>query len=84
MLISLLQSAICVTTILILVRCCYRVAELKDGFGGSLANEEIPFMILEGAMMILATLCLTLFHPGRCLGDHWRFKGAHKEKGISQ
>jgi hypothetical protein len=37
-------------------------------------------MILEGAMIILATLCLTVFHPGRCLGDQWRIKAASESK----
>jgi hypothetical protein len=37
-------------------------------------------MILEGAMIILATLCLTVFHPGRCLGKYWRVKVASENK----
>jgi len=37
-------------------------------------------MILEGAMMILATSCLCVFHPGRCLGDQWRAKGVSDNK----
>jgi hypothetical protein len=74
-----------VVTFLILVRSCFRVAELNNGFGGKLANEEIPFMVLEGAMIILATSCLTLFHPGRCLGDQWRVKaGSENKEGGSQ
>jgi hypothetical protein len=50
--------------LLIFVRTVYRVAELSGGFSGQLANEEIPFMILEGPMIIIAILLLTLFHPG--------------------
>jgi hypothetical protein len=37
-------------------------------------------MILEGAMMILATSCLSVFHPGRCLGDQWRVKSVSNDK----
>ena len=45
------------------------MAELRGGFDGKLANEEIPFMILEGALMIVACGCLTVFHPGYILPD---------------
>ncbi|KAL2054846.1 hypothetical protein ABVK25_004668 [Lepraria finkii] len=39
---------------------------------GPLANDETTFMILEGAMMIIATGSLTLMHPGLCFQGHWR------------
>jgi hypothetical protein len=32
-------------------------------------------MILEGAMMVLATGLLTVFHPGRSFSDRWRDAG---------
>jgi hypothetical protein len=44
---------------------------LAKGFGSQLANEEIPFMILEGPMIILATTLMTAFHPGRAFGAKW-------------
>jgi carbon starvation protein CstA len=28
-------------------------------------------MILEGAMMAIALLCLTILHPGVCFAGHW-------------
>lgn len=74
----------CTATVLILVRSSYRVAELSGGFGGNLANEEVPFMILEGAMIVLATLCLTVFHPGRCLGDQWRIKASSGSSSTNE
>lgn len=49
---------------LILARCAYRVAELKDGYDGKLIREEIPFIILEGVVIVLAAFCLCLGHPG--------------------
>jgi hypothetical protein len=58
-------------TIFILTRSIFRVAELAKGFQSKLANEEIPFMVLEGGMIILATTCLTIAHPGRALGEKW-------------
>jgi hypothetical protein len=65
------QWALLASTILIFVRCVYRVAELWDGFGGHLANDEVTFMIFEGPMIILAIAAITVFHPSRVFGDLW-------------
>jgi len=55
-----------------MIRCIYRVIELCEGFDGKLANEEVPFDILEGPMIIIATLMLTVFHPGTVFrGGYW-------------
>jgi RTA1 like protein len=71
----------------ILLRSCFRVAELAKGFNGQLANQEAPFMILEGAMIVLATALLTVFHPGRSFGERWRDAGwtwkGEKDMGIT-
>ena len=50
--------------VLILTRCAYRVAELKDGYEGDMIKEEIPFIVLEGVLIVLATLALCFGHPG--------------------
>jgi hypothetical protein len=65
------QWSLFAATILIYVRCIYRVAELWDGFSGDLANHEATFMIFEGPMIILAVAALTFFHPGRVFSDLW-------------
>ncbi|KAJ4379108.1 hypothetical protein N0V86_005150 [Didymella sp. IMI 355093] len=65
------QWSLFVATVLIFVRCVYRVAELWDGFGGRLANHEASFMVFEGPMVFLAVTALTWFHPGRVFGDLW-------------
>ncbi|KAL8937765.1 MAG: hypothetical protein Q9216_004261, partial [Gyalolechia sp. 2 TL-2023] len=46
-------------TLTIYIRSCFRVAELQEGFDGSLANDEITFMILEAAMIAIASIALT-------------------------
>jgi hypothetical protein len=68
----------------ILVRSCFRVAELAHGFQGKLANEEVPFMILEGAMMIAALFLMTVFHPGRYIGHDWKKKKISVEDQIAE
>ncbi len=60
------------------MRSLFRVAELKSGFDGKLANEEIPFMILEGGMMLICTLALTVLHPGIVFKKGWK-KGTVEE-----
>lgn len=56
----------------IFTRSVFRVAELKDGFNSDLANNEVAFMILEGVMIVIACICLTVFHPGYCFGGKWQ------------
>jgi hypothetical protein len=58
-------------TLTIFIRCTFRVAELSGGFHGSLANNQISFMILEGAMVTIACSCLTLLHPGISFQGYW-------------
>jgi hypothetical protein len=47
------------------------VAELSEGFGGALANDQATFMILDGAMMVVVVIVLTLTHPGLTFGSRW-------------
>ncbi|KAJ5477012.1 Efflux pump himE [Penicillium diatomitis] len=65
-----------VAAIAIFVRSVYRVAELREGFQGKLAGNEALFMILEGAMIVITTVALTVFHPGYCLGVPWKVQAA--------
>lgn len=60
-----------VATVTILTRSAFRVAELQGGFHGALANNQISFMVLEGAMITIACTCLTLLHPGIAFQGHW-------------
>ncbi|KAH7203362.1 RTA1 like protein-domain-containing protein [Fusarium oxysporum] len=47
----------------VLIRCIYRIPELAGGWGNSLMRIEKEFLILDGMMMALATLLLTVFYP---------------------
>ncbi|KAK6593337.1 rta1 domain-containing protein [Botrytis cinerea] len=68
-------TGLTVATVLILIRSIFRVVELAKGFQSKLANEEVPFMILEGAVMILATTIMTIFHPGLIIKGKWKESG---------
>lgn len=60
-----------VATLTIFVRSCFRVAELSGGFHGPLANNQPTFMVLEGAMVGISCLCLTILHPGVGFRGTW-------------
>ncbi|OCL03471.1 putative RTA1 domain protein [Glonium stellatum] len=67
-------------TLCIFIRSCFRVAELSGGFHGALANQQVTFMILEGAMIIVAVGALTACHPlfafqGRWADAGWSLRG---------
>ncbi|KAL7792537.1 RTA1 like domain-containing protein [Trichoderma ceciliae] len=63
-------SGLTTATLLILARCAYRVAELKDGYDGSLIKEEAPFIVLEGVFIFLAATALCFGQPGLGLKRH--------------
>lgn len=58
-------------TIAILIRSVFRAAELWGGFNGALWNDETDFLVLDGAMVALASVCLTALHPGAAFGGQW-------------
>lgn len=69
--------------IFIFVRSVFRCAELSEGFDGQLANDEVTFMILEGIMIILAVICMTVYHPGRVWGNEgWSAASWGKKDAI--
>jgi len=61
-----------VATLTIFARSVYRCAELAGGFNGTLfTSDEALFMVLEGAMIVIATTCLTVFHPAVSFQGAW-------------
>ncbi|KAI0512756.1 parasitic phase-specific protein PSP-1 [Xylaria bambusicola] len=50
--------------LLILGRCAYRVAELSEGYSGTLFHDEPLFIGLEGVLIVLAVVALSIGHPG--------------------
>jgi hypothetical protein len=48
----------------VLIRCIYRLPEMAGGWGSGLQRDETKFLILDGAMVVLASICLTIAHPG--------------------
>jgi hypothetical protein len=65
------QYALGAAIVLIFIRSVYRVAELQQGFNGPIANDEVSFMILEGPMIFLAVLAMTVLYPSIAFGGKW-------------
>jgi RTA1 like protein len=68
---KLFLFAVTGATLAVFVRSVFRCAELRSGFKGKLANQEITFMVLEGAMIISAVALLTIWHPGLVFREKW-------------
>ncbi|KAJ9502310.1 hypothetical protein LTR99_001161 [Exophiala xenobiotica] len=58
----------------IFIRCVYRIIEMAGGWRNSIMQNETGFIVLEGVMIVIATACQTIFHPGFCfprLSSKW-------------
>ncbi|KAL3455680.1 RTA1 like protein-domain-containing protein [Aspergillus heterothallicus] len=47
----------------VLTRCIYRLPEMAGGWGNPLMQNEVEFLILDGMMIALAVLGLSILHP---------------------
>ncbi|KAL6242054.1 hypothetical protein RBB50_010966 [Rhinocladiella similis] len=50
----------------IFIRCVYRIVEMAGGWGNPIMQSEIPFIVLDGTMVAIATIAQTILHPGWC------------------
>ena len=57
-------GAIVLAYLTIFTRCVYRIGEMANGWANSIMQDEVDFMVLDGAMVAIATIALTVFHPG--------------------
>ncbi|KAI5202379.1 parasitic phase-specific protein PSP-1 [Aureobasidium subglaciale] len=60
----------------VFIRCAYRIAELKDGWGSAIMRREDEFIVLDSVMISAAAVLLNVFHPGRC------FKRSMRETSV--
>lgn len=61
----------------LLVRSCWRVAELSDGFNGPLASKENIFIGLDSIPVVIMSVLLTLLHP-----RFWFREPSTKREGL--
>lgn len=81
---KLFLASLLLSTLAILARSIFRAAELWGGFSGDLWNDETDFLILDGAMVSLASLLLCALHPGTAFKGTWRAANwnLRKKKGA--
>jgi len=56
-----------IAAVFIYIRSIYRTIELLDGWNGPIIENETLFNVLDGTMIFLALVTLSIFHPGRLL-----------------
>ncbi|KAI1372916.1 RTA1-domain-containing protein [Hypoxylon crocopeplum] len=56
-------------TFLLIFRTAYRLIVIAEGYGSSIAQSETLLLVLDGTMVLLATLLMLAFFPGRILGN---------------
>lgn len=58
------------TSILIMVRSVFRMAEYAQGNNGSLLQKEAYAYILDALLMLMVAALFTVYHPSEVLQDH--------------
>ncbi|KEF59019.1 uncharacterized protein A1O9_03862 [Exophiala aquamarina CBS 119918] len=48
----------------ILIRCIYRIPEMAGGWGNPLMRNETEFLLLDGMMVAISCVAMTVVHPG--------------------
>lgn len=68
-------------TILITIRCVYRIALFAHGFNADIASDQKLFGTLESWVMFVAVLKMNLTPPGWFMGrDGWKLSGWDEKK----
>ncbi|KDN41671.1 RTA1-domain-containing protein [Tilletiaria anomala UBC 951] len=65
----LLSLASTFSTVMILMRCIYRLVEMAQGWSGFLASNETFFTILDGLAIFFSVAIFIPFHPSLLLPD---------------
>lgn len=76
--------AIALCSVLIFVRCIYRLIELAEGWTGYLILREAYFLVLEALIVFIGTFVLSVIHPGFVFGRNANIpvKGLGKKKKV--
>ena len=66
---KLFTAGIFLAYLTIFTRCVFRIGEMANGWGNSIMQDETDFIVLDGVMITLATISLTLVHPGHAFPE---------------
>ncbi|PYI23204.1 hypothetical protein BO99DRAFT_479324 [Aspergillus violaceofuscus CBS 115571] len=56
-----------VAFVTVLIRCLYRIPEMAGGWGNPMMQDETKFMVLDGTMVAIGSILMTVAFPGACL-----------------
>ncbi|KAI8990402.1 RTA1-domain-containing protein [Trametes punicea] len=75
--IKFMIAGLALEAVFLFIRSIYRTAELTEGWRGKIITTETYFNVFDAAMIVLAMVTLSLFHPGYLLGHASAWK-AHR------
>ncbi|KAH7355407.1 RTA1 like protein-domain-containing protein [Rhexocercosporidium sp. MPI-PUGE-AT-0058] len=61
--------AVTVAFVGVFARSVYRIAEMATGWATPIMRDEPGFIVMEGFMILISVLTLTVFHPGYCFSQ---------------
>lgn len=61
---KLFVSGLTLSYLAIFIRCAFRIGEMANGWRNPIMQDQTDFIVLDGVMITIATLCLTALHPG--------------------
>ncbi|THW77566.1 RTA1-domain-containing protein [Aureobasidium pullulans] len=64
----------------VFIRSVYRIPEMVGGWGNPLMQNEKEFLVLDGMMVCIAAIALTVAHPGIFFPEFKEHKTPKKEK----
>lgn len=71
----------------VFTRCVYRIAEMAGGWSNPIMQNQTDFIVLDSVMITVATLALTVAHPGYCfprLSNSFSKSESRDEKTVSE
>ncbi|KAL5394524.1 hypothetical protein PMIN04_007246 [Paraphaeosphaeria minitans] len=81
---SVFLGALGAGVVCVLVRCVYRIVELKGGYFGPEFEHQWEFVALEGVVMCVAVVFFAVGHPGMSLYRLRGEKGPIREEGQTE
>ncbi|KAK8014650.1 hypothetical protein PG990_007946 [Apiospora arundinis] len=57
-----------IAALLLTIRAIYRIVPISQGLSSPAAQDEVPFLVLDGVMVLLAVVAVLASFPGRLLG----------------
>jgi hypothetical protein len=71
---QLFAAGLVLAFLIIFTRCCYRIAEMAGGWANTIMQNETDFVVLDGVMVLVVSLCLTILHRDSA-SQEWQLVG---------